>query len=466
MNVNLANSMKIHAVLLAGGEGSRFGGQRPKQLVNLSGKPVMWWACKTLIDNKKIDSITVVVNRNFASESELALSDLVAQNNIRFVFGGLTRLESSQNGIVGLPLESKVIIHDATRPLLSQDLLANVINILENEEVVDVCIPSSDTIVQVADGYVQSIPNRSQLRRGQTPQGFRVKILVDAWKKFNLLPDPKPILSCDCSLVNFTKPDVKIKEIIGEESNLKITLMSDLDIAERSLEKIRPSLNTSSFISNDDSENSEVLRGKICVVIGGGSGIGAEVAKRISLAGGSSIVTSRRFGTDASNWKELENKLAEIKKEFKRIDHIIVTAGHLIKTDFSNLNEHEICESINSNLIAHVYAARIGYRFLAETRGSLLIISSSSFSTSRPSYVLYSAMKSAVVSLCQGLASEWDSKVRVNVVCPARTKTMMRKSIFGDEPTGSLLNPKQVADECINLLKSKRSGAVVQIRLK
>lgn len=75
-------------------------------------------------------------------------------------------------------------------------------------------------------------------------------------------------------------------------------------------------------------------------------------------------------------------------------------------------------------------------------------------------------MKSAVVSLGQGLASEWEGSVRVNVVCPARTDTHMRRSVFGNESSNSLLTPHQVAEESVKLIKSKRSGAVVQVRLK
>ncbi len=462
---DLEGDVSIHAVLLAGGEGSRFGGNRPKQLANLSGKPVMWWTCKTFIANRSIKSITVVVNPDFALESKAALADLLAENDIRFVIGGTSRLESSQKGIAGLPFDSRVIIHDATRPLLSPKLLEKVIETLENEEAVDVCIPSSDTIVQIAQGYIQSIPNRDEMRRGQTPQGFSVKVLADAWEKFLLLPDPKPTLTCDCSLVKFVYPNVAIKEVLGEEDNLKITVPSDLDIAERILEKIRPTIRNDKSTPNINLEQEDNLYGKVCVVIGGGTGIGEEIAKQILAAGGTSIVTSRRFGTDASNWKSLEVKMAQIYEDYKRIDHIIVTSGFLLKTDFSNMEDTQFVESIDSNLVAHINAARIGYKFLVETKGSLLLFSSSSFSTARPGYVLYSAMKSAVVSLAQGLASEWDNSIRVNVVCPSRTNTTMRRSVFGDEPMDSLLTPEQVAEESIKLITSKRSGAILQVRL-
>ncbi len=459
------NEVGIHAVLLAGGEGIRFGGSRPKQLANLSGKPVMWWTCKTFVANKSIKSITVVVNPDFALESEAALADLVAEKDIRFVFGGASRLESSQKGIANLPIDSRVIIHDATRPLLSSNLLEKVIETLENEEAIDVCIPSADTIVQIAQGYVQTIPNRDEMRRGQTPQGFRVEVLVEAWKKFILLPDPKPSLTCDCSLVKFINPNIAIKEVLGEEDNLKITNPSDLDIAERILEKIRPTILNDRSTQNKNSEKVDDLYGKVCVVIGGGTGIGAEIAKQISTAGGISVVTSRRFGTDASNWQSLEFKLAQIYESYKRIDHIIVASGILLKNDFSNMEHGQFLENIDSNLVAHVYAARIGYKYLIETKGSLLFFSSSSFSTARPGYVLYSAMKSAVVSLAQGLASEWENTIRVNVVCPSRTNTLMRRSVFGNEPMDSLLTPEQVAEESIKLINSRRSGAILQLRL-
>lgn len=188
---------------------------------------------------------------------------------------------------------------------------------MENDDAVDVCIPSSDTIVEVSEGYVKEIPNRERMRRGQTPQGFRVKLLVDAWERFNQLSDPKPSLTCDCSLLKLMSPDISIKEVLGEEENIKITISADLDIAERILEVTRPRILGEDDDSGIVDQQSNDLVGAVCVIIGGGSGIGASIAKLISKSGGISIVTSRRFGTDASDGKSLAKELLSIYKKYR-----------------------------------------------------------------------------------------------------------------------------------------------------
>lgn len=101
-----------------------------------------------------------------------------------------------------------------------------------------------------------------------------------------------------------------------------------------------------------------------------------------------------------------------------------------------------------------------------ETHGHLLLYTSSSYTRGRADYSLYSSTKAAVVNLTQALADEWACQgVRVNCVNPERTATPMRLRAFGDEPAGTLLSPAAVARTSLDVLLSRLTGQVVDVRL-
>jgi 2-C-methyl-D-erythritol 4-phosphate cytidylyltransferase len=93
-----------------------------------------------------------------------------------------------------------------------------------------------------------------------------------------------------------------------------------------------------------------------------------------------------------------------------------------------------------------------------------LLMSSSSYTRGRAMYGLYSSSKAAVVNLAQAIAEEWAPTVRVNVLCPARTDTPMRRRAFGVEPPGSLLQPARVAEAALDALMMPTSGQVFEVR--
>src|SRR3954449_1515068 len=92
------------------------------------------------------------------------------------------------------------------------------------------------------------------------------------------------------------------------------------------------------------------------------------------------------------------------------------------------------------NYLAPVFIAQAFHRPLRESRGSLLLFTSSSYTRGRGSYSLYSSAKAATVNLTQALADEWATDgIRVNCINPERTATPMRTRAFGAEPPESLL---------------------------
>src|SRR6478609_4947719 len=118
--------MKIGAVVVAAGTGSRAGGEKPKQYQLIGGRPVVWWALKSFCDHPSISHIQPVIG---AGQSELFASATEGLAIEAPVTGGETRQESCRRGLEALARHqvTHVLIHDAARPFVSADLISRVI---------------------------------------------------------------------------------------------------------------------------------------------------------------------------------------------------------------------------------------------------------------------------------------------------------------------------------------------------
>jgi 2-C-methyl-D-erythritol 4-phosphate cytidylyltransferase len=126
----------------------------------------------------------------------------------------------------------------------------------------------------------------------------------------------------------------------------------------------------------------------------------------------------------------------------------------------------EVEETIAINYIGAVNVARASHKYLATTQGHLLLFTSSSHTRGRADYSIYSSTKAAVVNLGQALADEWSSDgVCVNVVNPERTSTPMRTKAFGDEDPATLLTSEAVAQSCVDVLSTRTTGHVIDVRV-
>ena len=132
--------------------------------------------------------------------------------------------------------EVNLLLHDAARPFVSQEIIDRVCEALEQHEAVTVAIPSTDTIYEMADGKVARIPQRSTIMRAQTPQAFRLELIAEAYTKA-LGVDNLSAEACaeahipatdDCGIVHEHMPQVPIYIVEGEEQNKKITFKEDI----------------------------------------------------------------------------------------------------------------------------------------------------------------------------------------------------------------------------------------------
>ena len=251
--------MKNVAVILAGGIGARVGGNTPKQLLPLAdGRSVLEHAVSAFEQSPCIDEVCIVMHPDYIAYAEQMLL-ANAWQKVRYIIpGGKERWESSVNAIRAIMHQDNslpfregmgvgILLHDAARPFVSQDIIARVCEALQEHEAVTVAIPSTDTVYEMVDAKVARIPKRSTIMRAQTPQAFRLPLIAEAYAKafphlFTTQLGGKegglssPLLggvgggfpTDDCGIVHEHMPEIPIYIVEGEEQNKKITFKEDI----------------------------------------------------------------------------------------------------------------------------------------------------------------------------------------------------------------------------------------------
>ncbi|MFH1665720.1 MAG: 2-C-methyl-D-erythritol 4-phosphate cytidylyltransferase [Candidatus Omnitrophota bacterium] len=217
------------AIILAGGAGKRMGADIPKQFLELAGKPIIIHTLEKFDRSADVSDIVIVCHKSGIER----LKDLIKKNNIEKVFkivpGGTTRQESSFIGVKNCPPgTSLVLIHDAVRPFVDERIIKDVAAAAQEEGAAGAVIDEDDTVVVERDSYVLEVPDRSVLKKIQTPQGFRYDLIFAAHEK--ALENKSACFTDDCSLVIAMGEPVKLVE--GAARNIKITDKEDLFLAE------------------------------------------------------------------------------------------------------------------------------------------------------------------------------------------------------------------------------------------
>ncbi|MGI5165051.1 2-C-methyl-D-erythritol 4-phosphate cytidylyltransferase [Spirillospora sp. CA-253888] len=223
--------MRTIAVVLAGGIGQRMGADRPKQLIEIGGRPILALSVAAFDGHPGIDEVLVVMAAGHLREAAAIAARFgkIAQ----VVEGGDTRTASTAaalRALAGRDDADRVLFHDAARPFVDAATIDRTLAALDTAEAVAVGTPSSDTIVEVSGGVVTAMPPREGLLRFQTPQGFRLGTVRRAYEL--ALADPELRATDDCGIVHRYLPDVPIRVVAGDERNLKVTHPLDIVLAE------------------------------------------------------------------------------------------------------------------------------------------------------------------------------------------------------------------------------------------
>ena len=454
--------MRNVAVLLAGGVGVRVGLGVPKQLIKIAGHPIMEHTLAMLDRHDDVDEIIVMMAPGHLD----AVREMVRTGGYskvsQILEGAGTRNDTTRAALAALGEEDcKVLLHDAVRPLVSARIISDCFEALDSYDAVDVAIPSADTIIEVGpDNTIRDIPPRAALRRGQTPQAFRASVIRRAYAL--AVEDPAFEATDDCTVVLRYLPDVPIWVVAGDERNMKVTEPIDIYLADKLFQLTGIDLHQ----TRADDAMREALSGRTVVVFGGSYGIGADIAE-LATSYGADVATYSRSGT-GTHVQRREDVAAAAKDavaRFGSVDYVVNTAGVLPRGTLVEATDETIWNATEINYIGPVLVAQEFYPLLRETKGSLLLFTSSSYTRGRSGYSLYSSAKAATVNLTQALADEWAADgIRVNCINPERTGTPMRTKAFGEEPADSLLQSTAVARASLETLVSSGTGHVVDLR--
>lgn len=453
--------MQNIAVVLAGGVGSRLGLSTPKQFFKVAGKMVIEHTVDAFQRNPHIDEVAIVCNPAFVADMENILLRNPHWTKVRRILkGGKERYDSSLSAIRAYEGRGEVnlVFHDAVRPLVSQRIIDDVCQALEQYEAIDVTLPAVDTIIEHEDGCISHIPDRSRLQRGQTPQAFRLSVISEAYKR--ALLDPNFRVTDDCGVVVKYMPEVPVHLVPGEESNMKLTYKEDTYLLDK-LFQLQSTVDNGQQASDDCQ-----LQGKVAVVFGGSYGIGEDTV-RLLRDGGAVVYSFSRSqtGTDVSDREQVEEALSQVVKEHGHIDYVVNTAGVLHRQPLVSMDYATIQQAVQVNYMGCVNVALAAYPYLQKTKGKLVFFTSSSYTRGRALYSIYSSTKAAIVNLVQALAQEWEPQgISINCINPERTKTPMRVQNFGVEPDESLLKSEQVAAATVRTLLSDYTGQVIDVR--
>lgn len=453
--------MRNIAVILAGGSGRRLGLAQPKQFLKMAGKMIIEHTVDAFETHEMIDEIAIVVHPMFYTRVE----EMVAHNGwkkVRKILnGGGERYESSLSAIEAYSQKKEdvnLIFHDSVRPLVSARIITDVCKKLESAVAVDVVVPAVDTIVRVDTSgcHIKDIPNRCFLRRGQTPQGFRLGTIKVAYDI--AMNDPSFHATDDCGIVVKYLPDVQVDVVNGEECNIKLTNPEDIYLLDK-LFQIK------STVPNNFNLNE--LKDKVLVIFGGNSGIGKDMANIAESYGARVVVYSRSNGNvDVSKLESVKEALKQVYAIYGKINFVVNTAAILNKEPILNLSEDIIRKIAEVNYLGAINTTLASFEYLEKSHGQVLQFTSSSYTRGRAFYAMYSSSKSAVVNFVQAIAEEWARYgIRVNCINPQRTKTPMRVTNFGNEDPSTLLKSEEVAMISIETLLNNFTGEVVDIKL-
>lgn len=230
--------MKHIAIILAGGIGNRVGGSIPKQFLPLAdSRSIIEHAIDAFEAAPFIDEIAIVMHPNY-----MDMADKLCQTNswkkvTRLIPGGNERWESSYNAIkeyavcLSQPATTSspfIWLHDAARPFISDRILADIAVALESHQAVTVAVPVTDTLYRIRPDVAElaEIPSRSLFMRAQTPQAFRLDVILEAYQR--ALSSGSIVATDDCGILHKYIPEIPIHIVQGDESNRKITFKEDL----------------------------------------------------------------------------------------------------------------------------------------------------------------------------------------------------------------------------------------------
>ena len=227
-----------YAMILLAGDGRRMHTQTPKQFLRVRNIPVFIYTTSTFNGHPDISGIVLVVHPDYIEEVDKTIKAFHLEKIVAIVSGGKTRQESVRHGLEALKNIANeadiIVIHDAARPLVSDQIITNNVAIALQKDACETVLPMSDTVITSIHGeYLETPLNRNHVFQVQTPQSFRYKIITNAHKQAEI--SQKNDLTDDAQAVNAL--GIPVHLVMGSHLNFKITNPDDFALFEAWVEK-------------------------------------------------------------------------------------------------------------------------------------------------------------------------------------------------------------------------------------
>jgi 2-C-methyl-D-erythritol 4-phosphate cytidylyltransferase len=226
--VPLAAVRDVGVVIVAGGAGTRVGGDEPKQFRWIAGKPMLLHSVQTFMARPDVGMVVCVLPQRWAGDPPPWLFQCDV-DRLLVSIAGRTRSESVSNGLDDLPDEAGIVlVHDAARPLVDAATIDRVVRGARTGEGCIAALPVVDTLKEVdADGHIVRTVSRDTLWRAQTPQGFPRRLIVDAHRRARA---ERITATDDAALCE--RLGLPVRVVRGSERALKVTEAADFARAE------------------------------------------------------------------------------------------------------------------------------------------------------------------------------------------------------------------------------------------
>lgn len=227
-NTNITNHSLNYALIFAGGVGRRMNTNgKPKQFLELNGKPILIYTLELFDNHPEIDGIVVVCIKEWIDYLKKMIRKFEINKVIDIVPGGENGQGSIFNGLEKLhdkcDQNSIVLVHDGVRPLIIEKTISDNIKCTRENGNCITCVPATETFIVKQDDLSLNIPDRSKSLLARAPQSF---ILKDLWAAHqNALADNKTDFIDSCSLMTYYGHSMNT--IIGPMENIKITTPTD-----------------------------------------------------------------------------------------------------------------------------------------------------------------------------------------------------------------------------------------------
>ena len=213
----------VGVVIVAGGSGSRVGGEELKQFRWVAGKPMLLHSVQTFMARPDVGMVVVVLPQRYAGDPPPWLFQCDVDRLLVSV-GGRTRSESVANGLDDLPDEAQIVlVHDAARPLVDARTIDRVVDEVRAGHCAIAALPVVDTLKEVDEnGLIVCTVDREALWRAQTPQGFPRQLIVDAHRRASV----EHISATDDAAL-CERLGIPVRVVRGSERALKVTEAGD-----------------------------------------------------------------------------------------------------------------------------------------------------------------------------------------------------------------------------------------------